>query len=175
MTTSQASIKSAVKAAAGRLATKGHFKPKHGYAYPGNKTYVVWSCMVQRCYYPKHKSYHRYGGRGITVCDAWRNDFAAFLADMGEVQPGMTLGRIDNDQGYCKENCRWETMKQQQSNRSTNRVLVVRGESRPLCQWSDMTGTHSSTIARRMDKLGWTAEEAVFTPVRSRTRWTKGL
>lgn len=174
MTTDQISSKSETKAAAGRMAIKGHFKPRHGYAHPGNKTYVVWSCMVQRCYNPKHKSFPRYGGRGITVCDAWRYDFAAFLRDMGEVQSGLTIGRIDNNQGYSKENCRWETMKEQQNNRSTNRFVSASGKSLTLCQWAELTGTLGSTIARRLDKLGWSAEEAIFTPVGARTRWPKG-
>jgi hypothetical protein len=173
MTTSQSSIKSAVKAAAGRLAVKGHFKPKHGYAHPGNKTYNVWSCMVQRCYNPNHKSYARYGGRGISVCEAWRNDFAAFLADMGEVQPGLSLGRINNDLGYSKENSRWETMKEQQNNRSSNRLLAARGKCMTLGQWAELTGTLACTIARRLDKSQWPVEDAIFTPVRSRTRWSK--
>jgi hypothetical protein len=102
------------------------------------------------------------------VCETWRTDFAAFLADMGEVQPGMTLGRIDNDRGYSKENCRWETMKEQHNNKSSNRILSVNGQSMTLCQWAEQTGKLACTIARRIDKLGWSVEAAIFTPVRAR-------
>lgn len=80
--------------------------------------YRIWQGMIQRCVNKRGAAYHRYGGRGITVCDRWQNSFAAFYADMGpRPSPEMQLDRIDNDKGYSRENCRWATRQQNVMNR----------------------------------------------------------
>jgi hypothetical protein len=73
--------------------------------------------MFSRCYNPNTKSFKHYGGRGITVCDRWHNNFEHFLADMGEKPPKLTLDRIDNNGNYAPGNCRWATYSQQNKNR----------------------------------------------------------
>ena len=92
------------------------------------RLYVVWGGMIQRCYYLKHERYYQYGGRGITVCDEWRNDFQAFYDwamangyDENAHRGQCTIDRIDNDKGYCPENCRWADMKTQRHNRSDSK------------------------------------------------------
>lgn len=87
----------------------------------GTPTYLSWAAMIARCTRPRHKKWSHYGGRGITICDRWR-DFPNFLADMGERPAGHTLDRIDVDGNYEPGNCRWATPTQQRSNRrdSTN-------------------------------------------------------
>jgi DNA-binding CsgD family transcriptional regulator len=77
----------------------------------------IYYDMIGRCHRPTHKRYADYGGRGITVCDRWRNDFWAFVADMGERPDGLTLDRRNNDAGYSAENCRWATYSEQVNNR----------------------------------------------------------
>lgn len=72
--------------------------------------------MLKRCYDPRSNGYERWGGRGIAVCDSWRESFANFLADMGERPEGMTLDRIDNDRNYEPDNCRWATWSEQRRN-----------------------------------------------------------
>lgn len=88
----------------------------------------VWLAMKSRCYRQTDKNYNRYGGRGITVCNEWRNDFQAFYDwsvahGYNENAPNgqCTIDRIDNDKGYSPDNCRWVDMKTQRSNRSDSR------------------------------------------------------
>lgn len=86
----------------------------HGHS--SDSLYLTWSDLVGRCTRPSHKRYADYGGRGIQVCARWRS-FAAFLADVGERPPGLTLDRIDNDGNYEPGNVRWTTRSVQNRNR----------------------------------------------------------
>lgn len=92
-----------------------------GRGAPKSPTYRTWRSMINRCYRPAEDSFRYYGGRGIAVCERWRNDFSAFLSDMGERPDGMTIGRIDAAGNYEPSNCRWETIYQQSANRGMHR------------------------------------------------------
>jgi hypothetical protein len=88
----------------------------------GSKEYRAWQAMIGRCFYPGYHAYHRYGGRGLEVCERWRKDFLAFFADVGAApSPDRTLGRIDNDRGYDPGNVAWQTLKDQNANRAKPR------------------------------------------------------
>ena len=80
-------------------------------------SYRSWDAMIQRCYDKSVPHYERYGGRGISVCDRWKNSFLDFLKDMGDRPEGKTLDRIDNNGNYEPLNCKWSTIKEQSSNK----------------------------------------------------------
>jgi hypothetical protein len=83
--------------------------------------FFAWEQMKQRCYNPRNHKFKDYGARGITVCDQWRESFAAFLADMGERPPGKSIDRRENDGNYEPGNCRWATRLEQAANK---RVVI---------------------------------------------------
>ena len=92
------------------------------------RLYEIWKAINQRCCNPQSKQYRRYGGRGITVCDEWLNNFQAFYDwamangyDENAPTGQCTIDRIDNDKGYSPDNCRWVDMKTQNNNKSSNR------------------------------------------------------
>lgn len=98
--------------------------------------YRVWQGIKKRCYNKTHTYYHNYGGRGITMCDEWLNDFAAFYRDMGQ-RPSLehTIEREDSDGNYCKENCRWATRIEQGNNTRRNVYYEFDGEKKTLSAW----------------------------------------
>lgn len=86
----------------------------------GTPTYNSWAAMKQRCYDPNKDKYQYYGGKGVTVCKEWLNDFAKFLADMGEKPKGMSLERKDVTGDYTPANCKWDTFSRQSYNTGKN-------------------------------------------------------
>lgn len=141
-----------------RLIARNKAGALHGMT--GTPTWATWDNMIQRCTNPNHKSYKRYGDRGIEVCPAWRNEFLAFYKDMGERPAGMTLERIDNDKGYEPGNCRWASPLEQANNRRNNISLTVGGVTDTLANWSRKTGIGQKTIMYRI-KNGWSDEQAL--------------
>ncbi len=111
--------------------------------------YKTWTWMKSRCLNPNNKRYKDYGGRGITICKEWREDFLNFYNDMGEKPMGFELDRIDNSQGYNKKNCRWiDGRTNNRNKRNINRV-TINGETKLLVDWSEETGINLSTIKSR--------------------------
>lgn len=122
----------------------------HGYTKNGNITseYNAWNSMKSRCYIPKNKAYHNYGGRGIKVCDRWKNSFENFLTDMGlKHSPNHSLDRYPNYNGnYEPSNCRWATKKEQMENRRVSVYIIDDGVSISAKEYSKIKGIPYSTI-----------------------------
>lgn len=126
-------------------------------------TYKRWRSMRARCLLPNTRSYARYGGRGITICESW-SDFTNFIADMGECPPGYTIEREDNNGPYAPGNCRWATRKEQNRNTSANRRLLYQGQNLCVSEWAERVGIKYRTILMRLER-GWPAERILTTPV----------
>lgn len=120
----------------------------------------------QRCYNPSNRDYPQYGGRGITICREWLDDFWNFYRDMGPRPKGMTLERTDNNGPYSKDNCVWATRAEQVANRRVSRYLTYNGETGSLLFWSRKTGIPYDTIKARINVLGYSVEEALEKPVK---------
>lgn len=116
------------------------------------KVYALWRAVKQRCFNPNSQHYHRYGGRGITMCAEWAESFVAFRDAIGPQPAGMTLERINNDLGYEPNNVRWATRREQANNRATNVVLTWEGKTMTLRQWADHMGWKYGLIASRWKK-----------------------
>lgn len=149
----------------------------HGHARNGPRTpeYKAWLSMMERCTCKTHKQYPDYGGRGITVCERWTGEqgFTNFLADMG-LRPSKShsIDRFpDNNAGYCKENCRWATRREQMRNTRKNRMITFNGETFCVAEWAVKIGLHREVLRGRLER-GWTLERALqpLTPARERIR-----
>lgn len=143
------------------------------------RVWRIWMGMRQRCHNKKSHIWKYYGGRGITVCDKWNNaldGFKNFYRDMGE-DNGLSIDRIDNNAGYCRENCRWATMKQQIENRRSTKGVARNADSlRQKCLRAGMP----YMLVYLRTRLGWSEDKALTTPKLPKgrqfgTRFPKGM
>ena len=138
---------------------------------PHRNTYRSWEHMLDRCYNDKHPHYRYYGGRGISVCQRWKDSFVAFLADMGDRPDGLTLERIETDLNYEPGNCKWATFTEQNRNKTNGTKLTFENETLSVTEWSERKSIPRSVLFSRIN-LGWSVERTLTTPVRFR-RWAK--
>ena len=137
----------------------------HGKSY--SPTYTTWKMMLQRTMNPKDPSWHKYGGRGIKVCERWLT-FENFLADMCERPEGTTIEREDNNGNYEPDNCKWATSKEQANNTRQNVVIEFQGQRKTLAQWVETTGLSRKALDWRLN-AGWGVERMLTTPVARRS------
>lgn len=138
----------------------------HGFTKKGeiHPLYHIWKNIIDRIENPKNVSWHNYGGRGIKVCDRWRNSFQNFIDDMGERPSlGHSVDRIDNNGDYAPENCRWATMREQHNNTRKNVYAEIDGVSKTMAQWCRFYNINYATAHSRIKK-GWPIKKALETP-----------
>jgi hypothetical protein len=127
----------------------------------GTYVYRVWQAMKKRCYYPKAVNYDDYGGRGITVCDRWKDSFENFYADMGDPpSEDHSIERSDTNGHYEPGNCTWATRIAQQNNRRNTIVITYNGKTQGLSEWARELGIARTTLEMRRSR-GWSDVEAL--------------
>ena len=129
-----------------------------------SRIYSIWENMLSRCENPKHKSYDLYGGRGIGICHKWKA-FEPFMkwAYKNGYNETLTLDRIDSNQNYSPENCRWATTTEQANNRRTNHTIAIDGHLITLAESAEIYGINAHMIGRRVD-AGWNVLDAISLP-----------
>ena len=133
---------------------------KHNQSH--NRIYFIWQSMKDRCYNSNNKNYKNYGGRNITVCNEWKNDFILFYnwAMNNGYKEDLTIDRIDVNGNYEPNNCRWATIKQQENNKRNNHILYYNNEKHNITEWASILGINRNIIYDRL-RYGWTVEKAL--------------
>lgn len=133
---------------------------KTTHSMTGTKEFHAWDAMLQRCYNPKHPSYHHYGGRGIKVCKRWTS-FECFYEDMGTAPSKLhSIERINNAGNYELSNCIWADKKTQSNNTRRNKLLTYNGRTQTIAQWAEELNIKYDTLYARISR-GWSVERAL--------------
>ena len=134
----------------------------------GKKTrlFRIWCGIKTRCLNPNVVEYPRYGGRGISICSEWINNYKTFYdwAISHGYSDQLTIERIDTNGNYEPNNCKWSTSKEQANNRRNNTLVRYNGKTNTLSQWAELYGMSCATLCGRL-KRGWTIEQALSIPV----------
>lgn len=146
---------------------------KHGMTK--TRPYRIWQSMKNRCSNTRSLRYVDYGGRGITVCDEWKNDFQAFYdwAMNNGYSDELTLDRIDNNGNYSPDNCRWATPAEQNSHTRKSCLLEYNCEVRTLKEWCEKLKLPYWRMKDRINRNGWTVQKAFETPIRKHKKYER--
>lgn len=126
---------------------------KHGMKH--TRIYEIWCGIKKRCYNKKCKSYPNYGGRGISVCDEWKNNFLIFYewSIKNGYKDFLQIDRIDTNGNYCPQNCRWSTPLEQQRNKTNNVCVEHNGEIKTISEWSKYLNFNDKLAYERYNRL----------------------
>lgn len=162
-------IKESIKNVAKAYRESSSYKPPksrrtHGEA--GTTLYKLWTSMKERCNNKNAENYKYYGEKGVKLCGEWNKNYESFRdwAIENGYAEGLTIDRINPEDGYTPENCRWATIEEQANNKTTNRYITIDGITKTLAQWAKESGNNYQTIWRRIAKNGWDEKRAIFTP-----------
>ena len=154
-----------------------HNKKSHCGCSPARKShglskekhlYWVWASIIQRCENEVNKDFPGYGGRGITICKEWRNDFGKFhaWAKSTGYRRGLTIERLDVNEGYNPDNCDWTENERQSLNCRRSIILTYKGETKHLSDWAREYNLKYKTLRGRIFSYGWDLERALTTKPR---------
>lgn len=126
------------------------------------RLYRIWANIKTRCYNVNDLHYSRWGGKGVVMCEEWKNSFLSFYewAINNGYREDLTIDRIDNDGNYEPSNCRWVTIEEQNRNKKRVRYITYNGKTQTIGQWTKELGLGKETIRERL-KRGWTEAEAI--------------
>lgn len=130
------------------------------------RLHSIWSKMKDRCTRENNPAYKWYGGRGITICQEWLEDFMNFYnwaMDNG-YEDGLSIDRINVNENYEPSNCRWIPLEEQALNTRTTKFLTYKGETKTVSEWCEITGIKKTTMLNRI-RLGFTPEECIEIPI----------
>lgn len=149
----------------------GESNPNYVDGRKGTRLYRIYYNIITRCYNKRATHYSRYGGRNITVCEDWLKDFKCFRdwSLSNGYTDELSIDRINNDLGYEPSNCRWVNSKSQSRNTSTNKMITLYNETKPLIEWCESFGINYRTVQDRL-KRGWTIFDALKKPVQTKFR-----
>lgn len=140
-------------------------KTKHGLY--GSRLYRVWADIKKRCLNSKHHSFKDYGGRGIILCNEWKEYLPFYNWAMANgYQENLTIERIENNGNYEPGNCKWIPQSEQGKNTRANKIITYNEQSKPLCTWAKELGIKYDVLQLRLSR-GWSIERAFNTPLQS--------
>lgn len=150
-----------------REATKAR-ETTHGAS--DTRLYRIWAGIIQRCCNSRSRyEWEKYGGRGVTMCEEWRNSFEEFAAWalLNGYSDTLTIDRVDVNGDYSQQNCRWSTVYEQSNNKRTSKYITYNGEVGTVREFADRCGLAYSCLYARL-KAGWSVEDALLTPSKRR-------
>lgn len=147
------------------IMTGNKYRQTHGGTH--SRLYNIWHSIKQRTQNPKTINFSLYGGKGITMCEEWKNSFETFRdwSIKNGYSESLSIDRINGECGYTPENCRWVDMKTQQNNRCNNHLITYNGETHTLSQWAEKIGIKPKTLSARIFDSKWSEEKALTTPL----------
>lgn len=150
------------------MAAKSQKYPKH---MTSSRLYTIWNGIKSRCYVKASSSYKRYGAKGITMCDEWKNDFVSFYNWSIEngYADNLTIDRINGEGNYEPSNCRWASYTKQANNTKANVFLTLNGRTHTFAEWGRIVGIKSTTLQQRK-YAGWSDERTITIPVRRKSK-----
>lgn len=153
--------------ASSRISRMNKINAKYG-GLTKHRLYTIYNGIIGRCLKPKTNGYSRYGGKGLSICKEWLDDYMNFYnwAMANGYKDGLSIERIDNNTGYEPANCKWIEKHLQSRHMITNKVIKYKGKTHCMAEWAEILGINYNTLQSRLGKYGWSVKKAFTTPTK---------